>query len=541
MSSSKILALVLSCDKYSLFADHMIRAYNRLWPTHPFKFVVPYNADQPPFQPDQPERVEFIQSPTDIRATMDTLLERASQEAWVYWCIDDKYPEQINTDQANRCAFWIQELGPEVEAVSFCRANMSMISERLEADQPIHTPYRQVYYRRMPDMWWVHQFIRPEGLRKMLSPIPHEIQQAVQMDDILRHHYAQGHPRWGWTENIWYVLKDNAIVFGESTTQGAITANCLESLQHHGMLPQNIPTTNQRIQIGTFDYTPHNPSLSGANWQGGILNVRCPNCQTSLKVDRPGQWECPACMKPFGVENPNPHTNQPFTTYVSQHKQDKWVIEDVFNGKRNGFFLDMGAADGVKINNTYLLEKQYGWTGICVEPWNVNFEKLRKNRHCTCANELVDGSSHIVDFWQGSQDDGHYAGIIDADTDAAKPQHAAHLTQAKALGRIEKRQTITLTQLLDKYQAPKTIDYFSFDVEGAEERILKGFDFSRYKFLTLTIERPTPEVNRLLREHGYIFVENRKCDTFYIHEDNPHRNAIDCQPFEEHPQLKRSV
>ena len=33
--------------------------------------------------------------------------------------------------------------------------------------------------------------------------------------------------------------------------------------------------------------------------------------------------------------------------YVSQAGQDKWVIEEVFNFKRNGYFVDIGAADVV--------------------------------------------------------------------------------------------------------------------------------------------------------------------------------------------------
>lgn len=35
--------------------------------------------------------------------------------------------------------------------------------------------------------------------------------------------------------------------------------------------------------------------------------------------------------------------------------QDRWVIEEVFDGKLNGFFLDTAAADGIQFNNTIAL------------------------------------------------------------------------------------------------------------------------------------------------------------------------------------------
>ena len=52
--------------------------------------------------------------------------------------------------------------------------------------------------------------------------------------------------------------------------------------------------------------------------------------------------------------------------FYSQVGQDKWVCE-YFNYKKGGFFLDIGAADGITINNTYYLEKELEWKGICIE------------------------------------------------------------------------------------------------------------------------------------------------------------------------------
>ena len=42
--------------------------------------------------------------------------------------------------------------------------------------------------------------------------------------------------------------------------------------------------------------------------------------------------------------------------------------------------------------------------------------------------------------------------------------------------------------MLDKYNAPKKIDYLSIDTEGSEFDILKNFDFNKYEIKVITCE-----------------------------------------------------
>lgn len=51
----------------------------------------------------------------------------------------------------------------------------------------------------------------------------------------------------------------------------------------------------------------------------------------------------------------------------SQIGQDLFVLNH-YNNKRNGYYVDIGSYDGVNFSNTYLLEKDYDWIGICIEP-----------------------------------------------------------------------------------------------------------------------------------------------------------------------------
>jgi hypothetical protein len=50
----------------------------------------------------------------------------------------------------------------------------------------------------------------------------------------------------------------------------------------------------------------------------------------------------------------------------SQIGQDRFVL-DILQQKKNGLFLDIGGAWPVYLNNTYALEKDYGWTGVSMD------------------------------------------------------------------------------------------------------------------------------------------------------------------------------
>ena len=191
--------------------------------------------------------------------------------------------------------------------------------------------------------------------------------------------------------------------------------------------------------------------------------------------------------------------------HLSQVGQDYWVYGEVFNEKRRGFFVDVGAHDGVNLSNTYLLESRYDWKGICIEAHPQTFRVLQENRRAACVNACIDCVEETVLF----ADRGLLGGIVSADCDNRFP----------ADGETFELSTTTLARVLDDLHAPEIIDYLSMDIEGAEERALSGFPFDRYCFTCMTIERPSTVVRDLLRAHGYILVkEFPGLDCFYVHQ-----------------------
>ena len=81
--------------------------------------------------------------------------------------------------------------------------------------------------------------------------------------------------------------------------------------------------------------------------------------------------------------------------------------------------------------------------------------------------------------------------------------------------------TTTLTDLLNKYNAPTIIDFLSLDTEGNELNILKGIDFNKYKFRYMSVEHNYKEplrsnIRNFLTKKGYTFYKENQWDDDYV-------------------------
>lgn len=149
-------------------------------------------------------------------------------------------------------------------------------------------------------------------------------------------------------------------------------------------------------------------------------------------------------------------------TWHSQAGQDEWVHSIVGD---SGYFVDVGAHDGVVHSNTYALE-QLGWTGLCIEPQEGPWRELASRR------SVANG--------------GRSACVIGAASDHAGSGWIAgdHLLLDVA-GDVP---VFRLDWLLPNFAVPPAIDYLSIDVEGHELQVLAGMDFDRWHVRCITIE-----------------------------------------------------
>ena len=183
---------------------------------------------------------------------------------------------------------------------------------------------------------------------------------------------------------------------------------------------------------------------------------------------------------------------------------------DVIKPVRNGYFVELGANDGVRQSNTYKLQRHFGWTGLLIEPSPKRFVECVANRSFANSPEVRCAACVPFDF------NDRFVEIEDADlmsvakgldvSDSLALEHAD--SGSKFLGNVKLRHSygalaLTLTAILDEVEAPTAFDLISLDVEGNELSVLKGLNFEKYKPKWILVETRGAEVQEYLNGFGY--------------------------------------
>ena len=193
----------------------------------------------------------------------------------------------------------------------------------------------------------------------------------------------------------------------------------------------------------------------------------------------------------------------------SQIGQDIWVRE-VLKNKMNGYFLDIGAHDGIYLSNTYVLEKNFNWKGICIDANPAIIDRLKANRgNSVCLNKLLDSKKTDQYFLIVDQND--QSGVF---SKVLTHEEYRQAQQNKDLN-IKTMETSLIKDILKEHNAPKIIDYMSVDIEGKEIEFLNSFPFDQYQVQCLTVEHNEPHegsyrrnmIRHILSNHGYKFVK----------------------------------
>jgi FkbM family methyltransferase len=206
----------------------------------------------------------------------------------------------------------------------------------------------------------------------------------------------------------------------------------------------------------------------------------------------------------------------------SQIMQDLWVCFEL-GEKYQGYFVEFGATNGKKNSNTWLLEKRLGWSGILAEPNTFWHEALHLNRSAHIEHLCVSSASgQRVSFFTTDDSDPELSAIADfADED--------HFAEVRSKAPRVEIETISLDDLLDKYQAPEVIDYMSVDTEGSELDILSAYSFRRRPRL-ISVEnnhKTEKPLQALLESKGYerVFKPFSQWDGWYALRDGVDRSV----------------
>ena len=175
-----------------------------------------------------------------------------------------------------------------------------------------------------------------------------------------------------------------------------------------------------------------------------------------------------------------------------------------------GYFVELGANNGLFQSNTYLLQQRFGWTGLLIEPSPAQYIQCVRNRSFGRTPQFR--CAACVDFdYQSPFVEMSYSDLMTV-------AHGLNIDHASALQHAESGRSFlhskneahvfgavarTLTSLLDEVSAPCQFELLSLDVEGNEISVLRGLDFARYQPRWILVESRSDDIFNFLCSHGY--------------------------------------
>lgn len=220
--------------------------------------------------------------------------------------------------------------------------------------------------------------------------------------------------------------------------------------------------------------------------------------------------------------------------YTSQYGQDKFVIENVYKQMTYGFFVEIGAVDGKMLSNTYCLEKNYNWEGICIEPNPHNYKKLIQNRNCICSDVVVSTENGQCDFFAIDDEENKNQGLS-CFSSIGEPKDLwvyenENRDRPVIYSKIQKIKC-GLYSLFEQLNAPKMVHYLSIDTECNEYEILKQYFEDEYIKNDIGWRRRIPVISvehnydlnkkqklkELMEQYHYVLASEAFIDDIYIH------------------------
>ncbi len=176
--------------------------------------------------------------------------------------------------------------------------------------------------------------------------------------------------------------------------------------------------------------------------------------------------------------------------YSQNNEQD--IILQYF-GNRKGFFLDIGANDGITLSNTYALQLQE-WKGVLIEPSEEAFNRIKASNGVQKFNVAIGTEDGHCTFHEMGN---HLnAGDVSLLSTIKK-------TELKRWPGVEFKERMTEVwtyKTLLKHSPLKFFDFISIDAEGVDYEILEQIDL-KYTDMVCIEHNSNPDLFQLIKDY----------------------------------------
>jgi FkbM family methyltransferase len=204
--------------------------------------------------------------------------------------------------------------------------------------------------------------------------------------------------------------------------------------------------------------------------------------------------------------------------YYGQHGEDA-ILSSVFPEDYKGYFVDVGALEGIRFSNTYMFE-QKGWDGIVIEAHPDYYELLKENRKCKTIHVAVgDEDKPECSFYANFR--GSLSSLNKNIDFSGYGQYWGDGQNKIIEGFVNGEVRVpmaTLDTLLENNLPPDTvIDIMSIDIDGSETMALRAFDIKRWnpRIIILEISAVPDVIYAYMENKDYILARSVGCNVIY--------------------------
>lgn len=197
------------------------------------------------------------------------------------------------------------------------------------------------------------------------------------------------------------------------------------------------------------------------------------------------------------------------------------IINSFFNSKKQGFFVDVGAADGEDNSNTRYLAKHLDWSGVLIEPHPEFYQSLstlyKENNKIKTINAAVYNSEGNLPFYLF----GEYRDAQISTLDEKFKQKVISIYGNKFKSVDIK--TIKLQTIFKEIynNGVNTIDFLSVDCEGADIEVLESNDWNIYRPSLICVEHSmdTVTLHDFMNKYNYTVYKKTTGNTFFVEKE----------------------